>query len=120
MDQIETLTLSLKRTQRLSAQLARDGLTGSVRRAAGLHGVPEPEPAPLTRGALLWGAVRRGVRAKTLAPDPERAHILRLVCPAGVQQGDPLTFEGHGQELACEAPEGVQPGEEFEIKLAGQ
>ena len=33
LDQIETLTLSLKRTQRLSAQLARDGLT----RSTGLH-----------------------------------------------------------------------------------
>ena len=81
----------------------------------------EPEPAPLARGALLWGtvgAVLRGVRAKTLAPHPEREHILRLICPDGVEQGHPLTFEGpDGQELTCEVPEGVEPGMEFEIEV---
>ena len=92
--------------QAQAAQLAEDS---TATNAAGKEAAPAPADGVET--VLL--------QCSTGASDPEREHILRLICPDGVASGDSLTFEGpDGQELTCEVPEGVEPGMEFEIEVS--
>jgi hypothetical protein len=93
------------------------------------EGVPEGvPPGAAVDGTEIMSPLRRledeveGLRADLdegsppqSAPTEER--VCRVVCPPGVVPGEMIAVEVDGTSVEVEAPEGVKPGEQFEIVL---
>lgn len=92
------------------------------------EGVPPEGSAMPVDGTEIMSPLRRlgdeveGLRADLDEGSPPRSasteeRVCRVVCPPGVAPGEMIAVEVDGTTVEVEAPEGVKPGEQFEIVL---
>ena len=123
----------------LQEQLAEHGgdgaveLTAAVEESVPPESVPEGVPpgsaaTPRDGAEEIMSPLRRlgdevdGLRAdldegSPPQPTPTEERVCRVVCPPGVAPGEMIAVEVDGTSVEVQAPDGVKPGEQFEIVL---